>query len=279
MGNFGDDTAVEGGGGAWSAELSDDWNIWGPNGGYLAAIALRAAGAHSPLPRPASFLCHYLGVARFDRVDLTTTTLRAAKRAHSVRVTMTQDGQPILEALVWTTADALGGLSHDAATTPDVPEVEGLPTTEELLAGEEVERSYTFWSNFDEKPVRWLPPDEWQRREPAEPDLHTWLRFRPAPTFDDPYVDAGRLLVLLDTFQWPAATRAYRPSELTHIAPSLDLAAVFHRLDPSSEWLLGQAESPVAADGLVGGRASVWSQRGQLLATGGQQMLCRPVGP
>jgi acyl-CoA thioesterase len=277
MGNFDADTAVEGSDGRWTAKLDADWNIWGPNGGYLATIALRAAGTHSPLPRPASFSCHYLGVARFDAVDLTTTTLRRAKRAESVRVSMTQDGQPILEALVWMTADDLAGLSHDAAPAPDVPGPDGLRTTEELLAGEDVEQSYPFWSNFDEKPLRWLPRDAWERREPAEPDIQTWLRFRPTPTFDDPYLDAGRLLVLLDTFQWPAATRAYRPAELTHIAPSLDLAAFFHRLDPGSEWLLAQAHSPVAADGLVGGRAAVWSQRGELLATGGQQMLCRPA--
>jgi acyl-CoA thioesterase len=33
----------------------------------------------------------------------------------------------------------------------------------------------------------------------------------------------------------------------------------------------------VARDGLVSSAVSVWSAGGQLLASGGQQMLCRPM--
>ena len=51
------------------ATLSADWEIWGPCGGYVAALALRAAGAESPFARPASFFCHYLSVAAFAPVD------------------------------------------------------------------------------------------------------------------------------------------------------------------------------------------------------------------
>jgi hypothetical protein len=42
----------------FTAMVHDDWEIWGPEGGYVAAIALRAAGAASPLARSASFFCH-----------------------------------------------------------------------------------------------------------------------------------------------------------------------------------------------------------------------------
>lgn len=59
----------------FSALVHDDWEIWGPEGGYVAAIALRAAGAASPFARPASFFCHYLSVANFAPVDLAVTPL------------------------------------------------------------------------------------------------------------------------------------------------------------------------------------------------------------
>src|SRR5205823_4892878 len=83
MGNLAADTAVSGADGRYQATLSPDWEIWGPNGGYVASIALRAAGAHSAFDRPATFSCHYLAVARFDAVDLDVRTLRRTKRAES----------------------------------------------------------------------------------------------------------------------------------------------------------------------------------------------------
>ena len=36
------DTAVDGTDGSYRAVLSKDWEIWGPMGGYVAAVALRA---------------------------------------------------------------------------------------------------------------------------------------------------------------------------------------------------------------------------------------------
>ena len=60
-------TRVEGDSGSYHARLSEDWEIWGPNGGYLAAIALRAAGdVVAEIERPASFYCHFLSSPAFD---------------------------------------------------------------------------------------------------------------------------------------------------------------------------------------------------------------------
>jgi acyl-CoA thioesterase len=280
MGNLGEDTAVEAGDGPgrYRAKLSADWAIWGPNGGYLAAVALRAAGAGCGLdrPRPASFLCHYLGVASFDEVDLAVAPLRAAKRAESVRVTMSQGGNPVLEALIWTVADGLDGLDHDAAPAPEAPPPGELPSVEDLLPADAPPR-YKFWGNLEERPVG--PFENWETRKAGDPRWLGWMRFRPEPCFDDPFVDAGRLAILVDTFQWPAATRAYDGGSLQHIAPSLDLACRFHRRPLHEPWLLVEARSPVAEGGLVAGTAAVWDTQGRLLASGGQQMLSRPVTP
>ena len=71
MGNLAEQTAVESlGEGRYQATLSQDWEIWGPMGGYLAAHALRAVGAATPHAHPAAFSCHYLGVARFEPIDI-----------------------------------------------------------------------------------------------------------------------------------------------------------------------------------------------------------------
>lgn len=275
MGDLADDTAIEGADGRYRAHLSRDWEIWGPNGGYLAVIALRAAGAHTPLRRPATFSCHYLGVAEFDGVDLDVRTIRDSRRTASVAVSMTQHGKPILEAQVWVVGD-VDGLEHDAAPMPGVAPPDDLPSVGELMADQDRGPYQAFWSNFEERPLSWLPRDEWESRPPGDPVVRSWYRYVPRDTFADPFVDAGRSLLLVDTMGWPAAVRAYS-SDLPFYAPSLDVTARFHAVAPESPWLLVECTSPVARDGLVASAASVWSADGQLLASGGQQMLCRPM--
>jgi acyl-CoA thioesterase len=274
MGDLAADTAIEGSDGRYRAELSRDWEIWGPNGGYLAVIALRAAGAHTPLRRPATFACHYLGVADFDAVDLDVRTIRGSRRAASISVSMTQASKPILEALAWIVGD-VDGLEHDAAPMPEVASAHDLPSVRERLGDQEAGPYHKFWSNFDERPLQWM--DSWEEREPGDPTFQSWFRYVPRDTFDDPFVDAGRALLLLDTVGWPAAVRAYT-SDMRYYAPSIDVTARFHACAPETPWLLVEGRSPVARDGLVASTVAVWSADGQLLASGGQQMLCRPAG-
>jgi acyl-CoA thioesterase len=267
------DTAVAGGGGSYRATLSREWELWGPSGGYLSIIALRAAGAHSRFDRPASYACHYLGVADFDGVDLDLVTLRSAKRAESIRVSMTQRGRPILEALVWTAADG-PGLEHDTAVMPEVPAPEELRSWAELVPEEDNPYS-RFWANLEDRPCEWRGP--WRDREAGRAATRDWFRFRPRPTFDDAFLDAGRSVMIIDTMGWPAAEAAHAGIP-EFVAPTIELGVRFHRPVPNEEWLLGDVESPVGADGLIGSTASVWSRSGLLVATGGQQMLSRPIG-
>jgi len=269
MGALDLDSAVTGDGGRFTANISRDWEIWGPNGGFLAVLALRAAGAHTDLCRPASFNCHFLGVADFAPVDLHVRTLRRTKRAESVAVSMTQNESPILEAMVWIVGE-VDGLTHDAWTMPRVDEPRGLPTVAERMPEGP---NFPFWSNLECRPCDWI--DDWDHRPPGEFQENAWYRFRPTATFDDPFVDAGRSLLVLDTVLWPVAMRGHT-DDAGWYAPSIDVQARFHALVPESEFLLTDAHSPSAHDGLVSGVASVWSEDGRLLASGGQQMLCRP---
>jgi acyl-CoA thioesterase II len=272
MGNLADDTAVSGRNGQFTAELSRDWEIWGPNGGYVASVALRAAAAHTELVRPASFQCHFLSIARFEEVQLEVRTLRKSKRVESMAVSMRQNGTAILEAIAWFVADG-DGLVHDHAVMPAVAAPAERPFITELLPPDEPMR-FRFWMNFEHKPLDWwdTPAD----RPPGEPEFLGWYRYAPVATFADPAVDACRSLLLCDTMGWPAATRAH-PWDIPWMAPNIDLAVQFHRAAPETDWLLIDAVAPVAEDGLIGFRTQVWSEAGSLLASGSGQLLCRPV--
>ena len=281
MGALGDDTAVVpvDASGRFRASLARDWEIWGPNGGYLASVALRAAGAATQLPRPATFSCLFLGVGSFDTdVDIQVTTLRRAKRAEAMRVCITQADRMLLEAHVWAVDEGLAGLEHDVARAPDVPAPDELKSMADLMPDEKPHR---FWRNFDVKPVSWIPPEEWPPAPPTEPAVLQWMRFAPVARYEgDPWVDACRSVVLLDTFQWPAAHRAHihrGPDEPAFIAPNMDLSIRFHRPVPASEWLLIDALGPLAEAGLMAAEARVWSEDRRLVASAAGHLLCREV--
>lgn len=274
VGDFAVETAVRGDGeGRWRAELDQAWEIWGPMGGYVAAVALRAAGASSRFRRPATFACHYLGVAEFGSVDLEVEVLRAGRSACSQRVTMTQGGRPIVAALVWS-VDEVEGLEHDESSPPAVAGPSELSSVEELL-GDDAHPPYPFWDNVAERPIEFLNP--WPPTVELPAQWRSWLSLRPTATFADPWVDAARTLVFLDVQGWPAAFRHHAWQDPPYIAPSLDLSVAFHRPAPEEAWLLADGVAPVATDGLIGWNGRLWSQTGALVASGAGQLLCRRI--
>ena len=106
-----------------------------------------------------------------------------------------------------------------------------------------------------------------------------WNRFTPTATFDDPWIDACRALVLIDVQSWPSASGQHARKPPAFIAPSLDLYVAFHDPRPESGWLLCDGHAPVAGDGLMGWNGRLWSEDRALVASGTGQMLCRRVPP
>jgi acyl-CoA thioesterase len=274
MGDLDADTKVTGSVGRYSARLSRDWELGGPSGGYIAAIALRAAGEHSRFGRPVSIVGHFLGVASFTDVIVETTTLQLTARAESIRVTMKQHKNEIFEALVWTCAP-MDGLEHELALSPASYEPDSVPSTAQRIAEEGLEPIYAFWKNFDERAQTWTKRDEWANRTPEYPAFERWYRYLPTSTFDDLWVDACRSLILIDTLGWPAVTTLHIDSG--YVAPSIDIACTFHRARIQEPWLFAQATSVSANAGVVGCEGKVWARDGALLAMGTSQLLCRPV--
>ncbi len=280
MGDLAIDTEVTGDDGRYRARLSAEWEIWGPCGGYVAAILLRAAGAHTPLRRPATLACHFLGVAAFDDVELEVTTLRATRRTESLRVSMTQGGDPVAEAIVWCVASDLEGPALAAGTMPEVAPPDECPLIQDLVEDDSDGPPSRFWDNFEYRPLAWLSRDEWARRSGVDPAFRAWYRYVPTPAFDDPYVEAARVAMLIDIAGWPAIIRAMEPEdEARWVAPNLDLNVTFHQTPDASEHLFLDGYGSVAADGLAGGGGAVWSHDGRLLGSGTQQLIFRPVSP
>jgi acyl-CoA thioesterase-2 len=274
LGDFELDTRVAGGAGRYRASLSEDWRIWGPNGGYLATIALRAVGCEAKIARPSSFHAHFLAVGGFREVEVAVEPIRIGKRSESYRVNVLQDGKALLEGMVRTAADG-PGLEHDVARAPAVAAPESLRNVETIVREKGLAGGprFPFWENIESRP---LEPDRIGNPGKRPPGSREWYRFRPRATFDDPWTDAGRALLLIDTMSWPAAVGPHQP-EPGYTAPNLDVTAWFHRAAPGSEWLLAEHACDVAEGGLMGTHARIWSPDGALLASGGAQLYCIPA--
>jgi acyl-CoA thioesterase len=244
-------------------DVSPEWRLVGPSGGFVSALALRAALARSRFDRPVSYLCHYLNPAVEAPLRLRVQSQRGSRRLESLRVEASQEGRAVLTALVWAATPG-DGTDHAAAEMPASGRPHDHRPVEELSPGWP---PFPFWANFDYRPVV-------DRLHP----LRTWLRFRPTATWSDPVLAALRLVVLADVFVYPAA-QAVHNWAAPYWATSLDLAVSI--LDPGvdAEWLLVEAEAPASAGGLLGGHVRVWSEDGRLLADSVQQMLQLGAGP
>jgi acyl-CoA thioesterase-2 len=255
----------------FSAMVHADWEIWGPEGGYIAAIALRAAGAASPFARPASFYCQYLSVAAFEPVEITVTPRRSGRTVLAQRVEISQQGRPVLDAMVWSIGE-VAGLVHDDGQPPDVPDPDELTALKDLLPPDEPAR-FEFWNNFEQRPVLFI--ENWPPEVSLPPIWRTWVRCTPTATFDDPWVDAARSLIVLDVMSWPSGSLPHAYLDPPFIAPSLDLYATFQHPGHDADWLLLDGHSPVADDGLLSWTGRVWTRQGRLLASGGGQAVFR----
>lgn len=270
MANFATDTALTGSVGRYKARLSPHWEVWGPFGGYVAAIALRAMGMETRLTRPASISCQFLSVARFEEVDVEVTSLRKGKRSEALCVRVTQQGLPILSATGWVVESGMHGLEHDQAVMPAVVGPELLASYADRAPN--YAEWYPVWhGGIDGRPTQWS-----ENPGPGEALWRTWMRLSETPALDDPFLDAARSLMWMDLMMWNAALVPHLPWPISHLAPNLDVTAIFHAGAADEEWLLCDSAAPVGRDGLVGCSGRVWSPSGRLIASGNASLFCRP---
>jgi acyl-CoA thioesterase len=272
MGALQNDTAVTKSGEKLTANLSRDWEIWGPAGGYLSAIALRAAGAVAPSDhRPASYSCQYLSTGPFGPIDIEAIPVRQGRNVWCINVALLDGAKRFLQAQVWTTNKNDGPHKIDCKM-PDVPQPSALRPVEDFLSPDAP--PHPFWKNFDAKHVDFIP---WQdghfdRRGSV---TEQWLRFRGFDAGGDPFVDCGRTVLLIDQMPWPAFHRGLEIKP-DYIAPTLDLTVWFHDMPGPDGWLFCDCRSDVAVNGLIHGRVRIWSEDGRILATGGSNLLHAP---
>ena len=272
MGNLLRDTELTAfGHGQFTIELHRDWSIWGPVGGYLAAVAIRAASQVSSMERPASIHIQFHRTATYSESVVTAQAVARGRQAEAVRVEMTQRGRSIFTASLWAIEDNPLAATRHWSQPPPVPRPDELGRIDEMVEAEGGLVQPIWRSTVETRVPDWGGPE----RPAGDPYQYGWMRLIDDVAITDPWISAARLTFASDTIVFPALGRGFPIRETNFIAPTLDLYVAFHQGICDSEWILVEGRGWSANQGLLGGEATVWSEGGDLVCSSAQQMMVR----
>lgn len=253
--------------GHFKAQLPERWNIIrGPNGGFLAAVVMRAmqATVNDADRPPRSFTLHYLAVPRNEAMDIVVTVERAGRSMTTVSARFSQGGRTIGIGTAAFARAREGVIDFNDLPLPDVP------------GPEETRAFYPFGKSSG---TSYHAQFELRRVFGGEllsgSDVALtggWVRLA-----DLHKPDAASIALFSDC--WPPAffVRASMPVP----APTIDLTVHFRtdidslQLTPES-WVLVRFETRYAHEGYIEEDGILWAEDGTLLAHSRQLGLCEP---
>lgn len=258
-----DDTALtDRGGGTYELELSNRWMVpSGPNGGYLAAVLLRAAMAATDGMTPRALHVHFISALPVGPATVTTSMLRAGRSITTLDLTLTAGERSIYARASF--GPGRDGVAFADSSPPPAPPPEGL----EAEAWPE-DDEFSCHLRYDMRFVEGGAHEFDHERAEAL----GWLR-----TQDHAPVDHLVLAALADS--WPPPIARRRSSGVG--APTMDLT--IHFRDPLpvpiDDFVLVHSRTRVASDGYADLDTDLWSRNGRLLATARQLGLLVPRSP
>ncbi|HSJ97065.1 MAG TPA: thioesterase family protein [Myxococcota bacterium] len=243
------------------------WIVRGPNGGYVAALLLRALSAAVPADRaPRSLTVHYTAPPAEGAVRVHTRVERTGRSLSTVSGRMLQ-GDRLLALALGAFSSARPGPRFDHARMPAAPAPEDCPSFASAIP------------MHDRYEYRWAigappggeapaPPGPGaDRRAPGgrgEALSGGWIRLAEPRVVDAPLVAAY-------TDAWPPACFSWSGPEAIGPVPTVDLTIHFRSELPRAgarpeDWCLARFRSRLAAGGFVEEDGEVWSRDGSLLA-------------
>jgi acyl-CoA thioesterase len=260
---FDADTAVVPlGGGRFGARMDRGWWIErGPNGGYVAAVILRAltAAVDDPARTPRSFTVHFLAPPDEGAVELDTRIERAGRQLSFVTGRLEQRDRLLAVAQAVFSVPVVAP-EFDDSTPPVVPppeDVEPLP----VQAPIEIPMRERYDSRWAIGPLPFTAGDR--------AEAGGWIRLAdPRPA------DHVLLAALADAWLPPVFSRARERFGV----PTIDLTIHFRsRLLPDDEWFLVHFRTRSSIEGFLEEDGEIWSRSGRLLAQSRQLALVMPL--
>lgn len=227
------------------------WVVAAPNGGYVAALFLRALMARVSAERsPRSFTVHFTAPPAEGPVEIETRVERVGRSLTTVSGRMSQGDRLVGLALAAFSVARSGPRWHHEP----MPEVRPPEACEALVPGIPIHERYEYRWAVGERPG--------SGAERAL--LGGWIRpAEPRP------LDAPLLTAYCDA--WPPPAFAMRSVDEIGPIPTVELTVHFRRALPpeeagAGEFALAVFESRVSEEGFVEEDGRVWSRSGLLLA-------------
>lgn len=259
---FDADTAIEETGPLrWQAWAPEHWFVArGVNGGFLAAVAARAAEAAAGRPLR-SLTLHYLEAPAVGPLSVAAALEREGRSYSAVSLRIEQEGRAVTLALATLGALPDDGPAWDAGGLPDVPPADAVEPV-----GAERTNVAQFFSNYELRFALQGGPE-------GAPGTGGWMRTREPRALDAPLVAAM-------TDAWAPA--AFAALERFVAAPTLDLTIHIRRpLPPAGmgpgDFLLGRFWSRLGVAGVWEEDGELWTPGGELIAQSRQLALAREL--
>lgn len=257
------DTAVSPkGDGTYRGEVSERWTVGGgPNGGYLAALLLRAALNESAHPDLLTMTVHYLSRPAVGECTIAVRRLRAGRGHSSFAAELSQEGELRCASLLTFGRLRPPGAADFQPPPPDVP-----PPGASIPVNRDFEAP-ALWERLENRAA--AAHDVFSNRsEPGEARTGGWTRLR-----DGRPTDALAVLVFLDC--WPPAVFSRTLVADLLGAPTIEYT-VHLRNRPTSDWCYALFETATLSGGYVEEDGRLFDESGQLVAESRQ--LARYVG-
>ena len=252
MADFERDTAIAAAGeGSFDCEIHEAWwVVAGPNGGYLAAMIVRALEAVVPEDRPLrSVTIHYLRAPVAGPAVIRTEAVREGRSVSFMGATLEQDGKAQATAVAVFAADR-SGIELDHVAAPDIP-----PPDEVDEPAGPVEASPPFRENFHFRQAIGDRPFSGADEAVAG----GWLR----PRDSSPDLDAALVVAMSDAWFPPVFSLVEAPI----VVPTLDLTVHLRApLPRPSDWVLGSFWTRRVRDGFFEEDGELFTRDGELLA-------------
>lgn len=246
--------------GRFGGSVSEDfWVQSGPNGGYLAAIALRGASSMVPESEraPRSLHARFLSVPKAGAFELIAEVVRRGRSLTSISVRMHQDGRDFLHASACF-SEAFSAIAFQDCAMPKARPLDACTPIEKRIA---LNHRYDMWHAIGGEP-----------RSGERALSGGYIRFA-----DPRSIDALALAALWDA--WPPAVfaRAFE-QRFRGAVPTVEASVYFRRRVPvacagAGDCVLLRVESTMADEGIVEETGEIWSQTGLLLAQSRQLAL------